>query len=1232
MVEALLSALIKQIQQDLSDQTQSDALNTLVTMASSVLDRFGSLTSQAGSRKKVYTVFMTKCFSSLLFIRRQLSHLMPACPFVAQLSTLLCQVLYHRDTIFEYNSILLESDYDAILHSSNKSTSYVSKLFTEAAALMDLDETSQLDDGSQQYILASLDKLMQIDISLVEPSMSLIWPVLVQPNIDAEQACFAFGKTVLELYAASRQVDTFVDELLNTIDALIVDDIHATLKKPLFSKLFLKQFAAIISKHVPGPQIVTLFDRFTAALNQSQDSAKQATSMLLVSSYMVCFVSSLRLGFHQRRWFEQSSVQLFTSLLQPSMLQTTDNVDNALPALQVHFALANAFYDVYWLKLDPAVRDELASHLSQRFLRAVQQETQTSMLFMIYSTNVLFQHLYYSAFDSGCSLSSTRNVSLIEGPVNAALQASQHKNTTWDGQLESIKTLEQVQLALWKLMLDEWFDTVSAVLEDDKLGSRLVTEILLGSHMQTAIMDPNLVTRQQISLTLLRSANFYEAKLFHDKSVATLLSAVTSLFETMAKEDTNLIIVRILDLDLDAPHAVPKETVASLSELLVTSLSSPVDKPMTPDTSDFIQSLSHYIDVLLLFPVDFYRKSDRSHLLWLFFLVDAWLLTFAEASDAVLRCSLSCRSMCLRFMNTMGSIGVLNANPALLHWMVTTVHHWQNSDVALVQDKLEAWTQVTTEIDIKVLGAILSMASGKSIDKQTASYLQYTVEHRLASFSPANLLWTLNLVKMVNQYLPSFLRKEGSLQEDPTILGTYTGVTNLAATLSSDLSQYNACLENNDDLPVADLKHLSLCLQGVSFVQDYSQMLASLDFDMSSLVVLVPKLVTPYLSWLPPRLAQQEALSTIGPFVSAICSILAPLKQDDKTVELFDIFTTVFGLVLDKDTAVVDALNANFAHWIRHLSHDQLLVLAQRFVLQSNSIDLESNVNADIAANDVLLSMISLLTSCTKDGQKQAVRPYVSIYVTKVAAMAGKSKHIRFLDRTLDLLQQLTGEKIMYPKNKDDLECQLTRQLASSMHRKIGMIMANIARLHRDPLSDTIGPFVAILDALLQCFKSSSMSLVQTRPLVTSNASSTNTPSSEPSKKKRKTDHTLARCDSLLQAFAPLDTPCAERFTRVISELTSKNTGDKRSDLVFHHISKHAPYMLLQYFVIQSDPIMNITVPAIKSSLTSAWHELLNLCNADDRMFILVGLNATGQELFKTFYATWKRDVKYSGQ
>lgn len=68
----------------------------------------------------------------------------------------------------------------------------------------------------------------------------------------------------------------------------------------------------------------------------------------------------------------------------------------------------------------------------------------------------------YFAGLHGNSVFSVKNSDLVNVVLDRVLdpEARSWQEVSWDGQLGSLKGMDHVKLAIWKLVVDEWFDPV----------------------------------------------------------------------------------------------------------------------------------------------------------------------------------------------------------------------------------------------------------------------------------------------------------------------------------------------------------------------------------------------------------------------------------------------------------------------------------------------------------------------------------------------------------------------------------------------------------------------------------------------------------------------------------------------------------------------------------------------------------------------------------------------------
>lgn len=79
---------------------------------------------------------------------------------------------------------------------------------------------------------------------------------------------------------------------------------------------------------------------------------------------------------------------MYEDYLLPNFNKESDIQNDIIPALQIHFALANAFYDVYWIHIPVDSREWIISQLKSLFLIEKKKESLSSKLFLVYSVSL----------------------------------------------------------------------------------------------------------------------------------------------------------------------------------------------------------------------------------------------------------------------------------------------------------------------------------------------------------------------------------------------------------------------------------------------------------------------------------------------------------------------------------------------------------------------------------------------------------------------------------------------------------------------------------------------------------------------------------------------------------------------------------------------------------------------------------------------------------------------------
>ena len=203
----------------------------------------------------------------------------------------------------------------------------------------------------------------------------------------------------------------------------------------------------------------------------------------------------------------------------------------------------------------------------------------------------------------------------------------------------------------------------------------------------------------------------------------------------------------------------------------------------------------------------------------------------------------------------------------------------------------------------------------------------------------------------------------------------------------------------------------------------------------------------------------------------------------------------------------------------------------------------------------------------------------------------------------------------------------MSKETAHQLFHGICDVLQNLLLYHRQQLVDIMAPFIATLQTLLYCFRSPHLALVTKRR--------------KPAEKEQPSVQKLA----LISTWAPLDTSAADRCARLFSTMAKKSAtgssgsssnsgGNKRYTGLqqYRIISRHAPFVLIEYFTIQSNITMSISQSQIRTILETGLYNLMDMTSESDRNMILASLDASGKLLFKNFYISWKENHMYTGQ
>ncbi|KAI7891608.1 Urb2/Npa2 family-domain-containing protein [Mucor mucedo] len=786
------------------------------------------------------------------------------------------------------------------------------------------------------------------------------------------------------------------------------------------------------------------------------------------------------------------------------------------------------------------------------------------------------------------------------------------------------------------------------------------------------------VSAQFLNMTLLRSANFYEAKCFKDCNIQTILGAFVELFKTKLLKSSISMVSKssasmIAAIQLNKNVAVDQNTIEPLSKALSLEQDS-MDEDADSISTDNVDKISTLLKLLLLFPNEYYEKNERPQALYLVTLLDIWSVSCKNADLlARMKVCLMCRSLQLRFIGYFKLNSILGVDSVVLNWLVSSNQIWPVEGSKELENVRNSLEQITNELDFSILRKIIMSASTKVPDVQSISYLQTAMTQRvkeLAKDVPKIALGKIiNLIKAINNVLIN--RKSNEVDLTDVIYATDTisevskfitlSLQDAKSSISTILSEFKDEPSKKADV-IAEHKSKFDSIKHIFHItrllQDYARIVGP-DVDevisAESLSKTLTELASPFIQFLQSALLLNNSenitvLNMTTEFIAAFCSILSRYQQVETTKRVLAAIWFVYSLVLNTgDQDSIEILSNAFISWIQSLSKDQYIIVIDGFVEQAEEEAINRGVITKENHHLVFLSLLSILLKNCNNSEKGRLRKNIPTFILKLSLIAGKTTSLKYLQQMLQLLIQLTGDQsyhfsdydaslvlscllqVAHPTAIERFKGQVNRESAHIVFDNVCTVLSNLVSQHKEQVVYMMPPFIAFIQSLFHCFKSTHVSLV----------SGTNAPTRKRklnAEQKNNGKAFAGRTIPLLYEFAPLDDASAQKLARVLTTIpqkqhsTSTAKNAKSTQTLHKIIAKHTSSILIEYFTIQSNPTMSIVRPSTKSVLTQALYEILDMCSESDHTFILSCLDGPGKSLFKSFYTNWKDTHKYTGQ
>ncbi|KAG0339937.1 hypothetical protein BG000_001022 [Podila horticola] len=361
----------------------------------------------------------------------------------------------------------------------------------------------------------------------------------------------------------------------------------------------------------------------------------------------------------------------------------------------------------------------------------------------------------------------------------------------------------------------------------------------------------------------------------------------------------------------------------------------------------------------------------------------------------------------------------------------------------------------------------------------------------------------------------------------------------------------------------------------------------------------------------------------------------------------------------EKDMAM---LKSSYQSLLGQLSDEHFEMLLQWLLKEGHDMDEESMDEL------TLVRYLDITFLSAHHTQKRKVRRQISKLLTRLIQIIQTSQSVPVVCSVLDMMAGICSEtsfelrsweiglvlegitSLMSPATPllspspfgSEVSFNgLTNQDTAKIFIALYHVLINIARFRQEELTTLIPVFTAILQGMFHGFKSLHASIAKKQQGVESLI---------------KSPFMLLSAGALPESGAtgssvvgdPLPVECAENFARLLTALGSKgvshtagSSGNQESSGgnsfaittdASKAFGKHAPYILMEYFTIQSSVAASISQQSLRNALVPGLYSLLNLCSDWEREMMMVGLDNTGKTLLKGLYADYLKYHKYTGR
>ncbi|KAI8917575.1 Urb2/Npa2 family-domain-containing protein [Powellomyces hirtus] len=579
-----------------------------------------------------------------------------------------------------------------------------------------LDLAAGLSGKHYDELIRGWRTLLLLDHTIIEAHLTELWSFTILPSPEAYDHSVALCCELVRIFTKSRQLDALLESWLRFIRERHIDqNMDAAEKVTFCAAQCQEELTRSVAALLPAQAVVimqalysVLTEHYLPIVQPEPAKKKRKTSKADSNRVTVAEISSQQpsaeipsllfcivlqhshISEGQRIAVNKLVNDLHSAFIQP-ILSLADNhssnLDTVLadsllcPALLMQLVLLK-HSPAYWtnnIKTDGVLKmmnNLSCAHVGHAKIAYLKNEIALCHIDRVASTTI------DPLAVPGCS-------ELARGILKSFTETPQEFGVTWDSRVSAITKIN-AHVATWTSVVNH-LPAITRLAGPDELRS--VVDILVSSleyDGKVKRADGDVVVHQtmsSVSAQLLMSATFYELRNIRDVLVPEILRRISKLFEPDERLADNL-------------HEDVSAITSTLSGAAVESESECQRRMLavfeTPDKftkikvkSSVMKKCLCFLEIFNTLPAAYFRSNERECMVRLVTLLE--LISFrslvmsadSKKNTIGLRCGITCRTLCYRFMRSREDKVLTLVPPGALRWLLSSLETYAERETGL---------------------------------------------------------------------------------------------------------------------------------------------------------------------------------------------------------------------------------------------------------------------------------------------------------------------------------------------------------------------------------------------------------------------------------------------------------------------------------------------------------------------------------------------------------------------